>query len=248
MEEKKVISIEDRIPKLKEARKKKANRRLIYYLTMFTILISLIIYLQSPLSDVKTIEVDGNKYVDKETILTIAHVEEKMNIWEVSKKKVTKRLKENALIDEATIERKLPNTIKISVKENPVVGFVQTDGGYSSVLPNGTLVPQKEQQIDLAEAPVLKKFEDDDMLSRMADELALLSPNIVQLISEVIWTPSDENQFKIVLYMNDGLIVDTSIRSFAEKMEDYPTIVAQIEPGEKGIIHMGVGTYFESVK
>lgn len=248
MEEKKVISIEDRIPSLKEKRKKKANRRLIFYLLIFALLISIVIYLQTPLSNVKTIEVNGNKYVDDQTILTIGHLEENMNIWEVRKGKVTKRLEENKLIEEAKVERHLPHTVKVYVTESPVVGFVEDEGEYASVLPNGTLVPQDEQKIDLAEAPLLKKFKDEEMLSRMADELALLSPNILQLISEVVWNPTKDNQFKIMLYMNDGLMVDTSIRSFAEKMEDYPTIVAQIEPGEKGIIHMGVGTYFESLK
>ena len=46
--------------------------------------------------------------------------------------------------------------------------------------------------------------------------------------------------------MNDGYVVSGTIRDFADKMKVYPSIVSQLEPGSKGIIHIGVGVYFES--
>ena len=33
----------------------------------------------------------------------------------------------------------------------------------------------------------------------------------------------------------------------SEKMEVYPSIVAQLDPNDEGIIHLGVGVYFEVV-
>src|SRR5699024_3959159 len=51
---------------------------------------------------------------------------------------------------------------------------------------------------------------------------------------------------KILLYMNDGYTVDGTIRNFAEKMKLYPSIVSQVPEDEEGIIHIGVGAYFDS--
>lgn len=45
--------------------------------------------------------------------------------------------------------------------------------------------------------------------------------------------PTDENKNTVLLYMNDGYLVKGTIRDFAEKMEVYPSIVAQLDPEEK---------------
>jgi cell division protein FtsQ len=80
----------------------------------------------------------------------------------------------------------------------------------------------------------------------MAEELKELPGSIRNVISEIHWIPTDENKNTVLLYMNDGYLVKGTIRDFAEKMEVYPSIVAQLDPEEKGIIHIGVGIYFES--
>src|SRR5699024_5011527 len=93
-EEKKVISIEDRIPKLKEERKKKANRRLIFYLTIFFILIACVVYLQSPYSNVKEITVTGNDVVPIEEIKELSGIDDETNIWMLQKRIEKKILKD----------------------------------------------------------------------------------------------------------------------------------------------------------
>src|SRR5699024_9136771 len=104
MDKKTIVSIEDRIPKLKEARKKKANRRLIIYLCAFFLLISLIVYLQSPLSHVKHIEVNGNNFLTKKTVKKLSTVTKKTNIWTLSKNEIEKKLTDNPVIE--SVDRK----------------------------------------------------------------------------------------------------------------------------------------------
>ncbi|RKJ20575.1 cell division protein DivIB, partial [Butyricicoccus sp. 1XD8-22] len=53
----------------------------------------------------------------------------------------------------------------------------------------------------------------------------------------------------ITLFMNDGYEVRAEITSLAEKLNYYPSIIAQIEKNgefEKGIIDIEVGTYYRS--
>src|SRR5699024_4534490 len=90
MDKKTIVSNEDRIQKLREATKKKANRRLIMYLCAFFLLISVIVYLQSPLSHVKHIEVTGNNFLTKKTVKELSSVTKKTDIWTLSKSEIEK--------------------------------------------------------------------------------------------------------------------------------------------------------------
>lgn len=247
MEKKKIVSIEDRIPKLKEARKKKANHRLIFYLAIFFVLIAIIVYLQSPLSYIKMVEVNKNNVLSEEEIVKLSGIEINDNIWMYKKKQAIKRLEGHPLVDKATINRSLPSTVEINIVEHEIIGFLKEKSTYHPVLKNGMII--KEGNIPYkGDAPLLKEFKDDEYMKHIAFELSKLPSDLFNLISEISWSPTDNNQYNIELYMNDGFIVQSTMRDFAEKMKSYPSIVSQLEKDEKGIIHMGVGTYFEKIE
>lgn len=248
MDDKKIISIEDRIPKLKEARKKKANKRLVFYLSILFILLAVIIYLQSALSDVKHVIVEGNTLLSTEEITTALQLDKKTNIWEVNNRSFKKELMDNPLIKEVKITRKLPRSVEVVITEHHLVGYVTDDDKLQAILPDGELINLTNETFNIANGPIVKGFENEKHLADMANELVKTDEEVFHLISEIIWQAEDKDQGKVLLYMNDGFIVDTTIRQFADNMEEYPAIVAQIEEGEQGIIHMGVGTYFESTK
>ncbi|ALX47388.1 cell division protein FtsQ/DivIB [Lentibacillus amyloliquefaciens] len=245
MGKKNVVSIEDRIPKLKQERKKKANRRLIFYLSIFFLLISIIVYLQSPLSYVRTIDVSGNSFVKDEEIIEASSIGEKTNIWSVNASEISRAVNDNPVIQQSDVNRKLPWTIEISVSEFDHVGYMKQDEHYFPVLGDGNVLENLQQSSVDGNAPLLLGFSDEKYLNQLTGELKKLPESVLQLISEIHWNPSDENQHKILLYMNDGYMVDGTIRDLAEKMRVYPSIVSQLGSESKGIIHIGAGVYFE---
>ncbi|WP_053219760.1 cell division protein FtsQ/DivIB [Virgibacillus senegalensis] len=246
MSQKKVVSIEDRIPKLKQARKKKANRRLIFYLSIFFVLISIVVYLQSPLSQVRHIEVAGNEYIDQQEVKSLSGLSTEDNFWNVDKQMVIDNIQQHPVVKDAEVLRHFPTTIEIKVKEYNRVGYVRESGAYYPVLENGQSLKQEKMKSARADAPLLSGFTKDTYLQDMTKELQRLPASIVGLISEINWEPTEENPYKITLFMNDGFEVEATIRNFSTKMKAYPSIVAQLEPGSEGIIHIGVGAYFES--
>lgn len=243
MNEKKIVSIEDRIPKLKQRRQKKANRRLVFYLSIFFLLISLIIYLQSPLSHIKLIEVTGNRHLSEEEVIEGSELSTDTNIWTVNEEKTEQSISKIPLVKEVTVEKKLPWTVKITLEEHARVGYLKKENELYPILGNSTILsPVSTLKGD---APLLIDFNEDEYLTRMTVELNKLPDTILNLISEIHWKPSEEDKNKIFLYMNDGYIVNGTIRKFAEKMQIYPSIVSQLNPESEGIIHIGVGAYFE---
>lgn len=243
MSKDKVVSIEDRIPQLKQSRKKKANRRLVFYLTIFFLLISVIVYLQSPLSNVKQIVISGNSFVAEEEVIKHSKVTNKTNIWAIDHKEIEKGILDHPVIESVDVKRELPSTIEIQVTEHDLVGYIRKDNEVHPVLGTGITLPVHIET--LSEAPLMNGFTEESYLKDMTTELEKLPKSILNLISEIHWKPSEENKNKIVLYMNDGYVVNGTIRDFANKMQVYPSIVSQLEPDGKGIIHIGVGAYFE---
>ncbi|TRM12312.1 FtsQ-type POTRA domain-containing protein [Lentibacillus cibarius] len=245
MGKKNVVSIEDRIPTLKQERKKKANRRLIVYLSIFFFLICFIVYLQSPLSDVRTVDIEGNSFVPDEQVIEQSGIAKGTNIWTVNKEAVSKAVAEHPAISETDVKRRLPWTIELHITEADHVGYIKQNDSYYPILGNGKILTNRKQTELNGSAPLLIGFSKEPVLQNMTDELDNLSESIRNLISEIHWKPSDGDKHKILLYMNDGYAVDTTLRQFADKMSVYPSIVSQLESDNKGIIHIGVGAYFE---
>src|SRR5699024_12802480 len=107
MEEKKVISIEERIPRLKEERKKKANRQLILYLSIFFLLISFIVYLQSPHSKVKEIKVAGNDILNDQEVIEWSGITTERDMWTRQYRSMKKASANDQLIHSIEMKQKL---------------------------------------------------------------------------------------------------------------------------------------------
>ncbi|WP_026906029.1 cell division protein FtsQ/DivIB [Paucisalibacillus globulus] len=245
MTKEKIVSIEDRIPKLKQARKKKANRRLVFYLSIFFFLISIIVYLQSPLSHVKTILVTGNSFYPDKEVIEQSGLKKDTNIWTIKKEEITKALEEIPLVDTVTVETKLPWTIEIHLIEHERIGYIKKENSYYPILGNGEVFSDSGDEQLTGDAPLLVNFSDKKVLTEMSEELSKLTTNIRNIISEIHMTQTDENNKEIILFMSDGFVVESSVRDFSEKMKVYPSIAAQLDPNVEGIIHIGVGAYFE---
>ncbi|MGP4040393.1 cell division protein FtsQ/DivIB [Gracilibacillus sp. D59] len=241
MVQKRVVSIEDRIPKLKQERRKKANRKLIFYLLIFFVLIFIVIYLQSPMSYVKNISVNGLQWLTKEEIIKQSELEENANFWGVRTKELEENIISHPQVKDVDVSRSFPNTIIIDITELSHVAYVEMDGKIQPLLENGQLLDKVNSTNLLGDVPVLKGFKDNHYLHELAEELANLSTYVSALISEVNWMPSDSNPYQIRMYMTDGHEVETSIRNLSSILDSYPSIVSQLDKDKEGIIKMDEG-------
>ncbi|WP_112180759.1 MULTISPECIES: cell division protein FtsQ/DivIB [Paraliobacillus] len=240
MEEKKVISIEDRIPKLKEARKKKTNRRLVFYLSLFFILISIVVYLQSPLSYIQHIVVNGNEYVAEDVIVELSELSTDNNLWSVSLDDTAAIIKEHPELKDVQVQRELPNSIVITVEELKKVAYIKMEDSYRPLLENGEVIESIDASKWQGDAPLLIDFTKETYIKEIAEELQQLPVTVADLISEIYWKPTEANPYKVLLFMDDGYQVESSIRNFATYLQTYPSIVSQLEE-KAGIIRIGEG-------
>ncbi|KAB8138653.1 FtsQ-type POTRA domain-containing protein [Gracilibacillus oryzae] len=242
MEQKRVVSIEDRIPKLKKERRKRTNRRLAIYLTVFFLLVFIVVYVQSPLSHVNSIEINGERLVPEEEILEITELDKYTNFWGVQAGELEKLLEEHQLINSATINKKFPaNKITIEIDELNYVGYLKQSDLAVPLLENGN----KLDGIPLADvsgsAPLLNNFTDYPNLQQLAVELNELPDYVHALISEIKWAPTSTNSQKLILFMTDGYEVELTARNFSELLTTYPSIVSQLDNGIDGVIKIDEG-------
>ncbi|AIE59564.1 cell division protein FtsQ/DivIB [Bacillus methanolicus] len=246
MEKGKVVSIEDRIPKLKQQRRRKANRRVILLLLMFFLLIACVVYFQSPLSHVRTVKVNGNEVYPKGELLKMIGISESTNIWKVDKKAIENKLKKLPEIKSANVKIKFPHTVIVNVKEYRRIAYIVKESSYLPVLENGKILTRGQTTQLPVSAPLLIGFSEGDVLKEMISSLQKLPEEVINSISEIHYKPKKTDSYRIILYMNDGFEVSATLRSFAEKMVHYPSIVSQLDPDKKGVIDLEVGSYFKA--
>ncbi|GEN44824.1 cell division protein FtsQ/DivIB [Alkalibacillus haloalkaliphilus] len=243
MADKKIVSIEDRIPQLKQARKKKANRRFIIYLTLIILLILIIVYMQSPLSHVKSVTVVDNEMVDEETIISYSKISFDESFWNVDTNDVMEKIEQHPEIRHAEINRSWYNTFVIAVQEFERVAYQRDGDYYYPILQNGNKIEEVQLDHPREDAPLLHGFE-DEMLQSIAYQLSQIPESINLLISEVYWEPEESNRERIRLFTIDGQEVIGVISNFSSKMSAYPSIASQLSDDIDGILHLDVGAYF----
>ncbi|WP_413301448.1 FtsQ-type POTRA domain-containing protein [Bacillus sp. 1P10SD] len=246
MEKGKIVALEDRIPKLKEQRRRKANKRLVLLLFLFFTMIVIIAYTQSPLSHVKSIRVEGNEVYTDSEIISKSGISKSTNIWKVKKSVVSSRLQGLSEIKKADIKIKWPNTVQIQVKEHKRIAYLKQDSNYFPVMENGKILKDRNEEKIPVNSPILFEFKEGAALNEMVKELENLPSEILNSISEIHYSPKKTDQYHISLFMNDGFEVSATLRSFSEKMVHYPSIISQLDPNKKGIIDLEVGSYFKA--
>ncbi|MDF0725275.1 cell division protein FtsQ/DivIB [Cytobacillus sp. S13-E01] len=242
----KVVTIEDRIPKLKQKRKQKANKRLVIYISFFFLLIIGVAYIQSPLSKVSQVKITGNYNVSETEIKKLSTLSERTSFWSINVKKMTEQIEAHEQIKSATIDKKLPNTVIINVEEHKRVAYILNKEKYLPILENGQILDSVKETLAPADAPILQNWEKGEDIQEMAVELSKLPDSITNSISEIHHSPEKSDPLHITLFMNDGYEVSATVRSFSEKMSAYPSIISELDPSLKGVIYLEVVPYFKA--
>ncbi len=244
----KVIDIEDRIPTLRERRRKRTNKKFITLITLFFLTLFLLLYFQSSYSDIKTINIKGSNLVGEDVYKDESTLQVGQSMWSFREKEIEEQLKTLNWVKNVEVQKHWLTSVEIKVEEWQKVAYVSEGNAYYPMLENGVIFKESSTDVPI-DAPIFLAFEDSDLRKRLLKELAELDLTVLSLISQIIATPTEADPYAITLYMNDGYEVRAEITSLSEKLNYYPSIVAQIESAgeyEKGIIDIEVGTYYRS--
>lgn len=238
----KVIDIEERIPTLRERRRKRTNRKFAVLLFIFVSLLLVLLYSQSPYSEIQSIEVTGAELFDGESYQQASTLTIGDSMWSFDSNKVEQRLEALEWVETASIQKKWLTSVEIDIQEYVEMGYLDRGNSYQVVLSNGVVL---NQPVSVVEGPIFSNFEDEAKREALIEQLSNTEPEVQNLISQIILDPEKEQADYVTMYMNDGNEIKAILSTLAEKINYYPSVTAQLE-GQKGIIDMEVGIYFRT--
>ncbi|RKQ19708.1 cell division protein FtsQ/DivIB [Ureibacillus endophyticus] len=244
----KVIDIEDRIPTLREKRRKRTNFKFMILIILFFLTLFLLLYFQSPYSEINKIKITGSNLVEDKDYIKQSQLQIGDSMWGFNVGDVEERIAKQYWVKDVEVKRKWLTTVEIKVNEWQKVAYISLDNEFYPMLENGDVF-KESNTLEPIDAPLFLQFDDEKLRKRLLKELAKLDSTVLALISQINSTPSSADPYSITLYMNDGYEVRAEITTLAEKLNFYPSIVAQIENSSdysKGIIDIEVGSYYKT--
>lgn len=221
---------------LKEKRRKRRAKQrrvqLIIFGTLIALIILIVLYMFTPISNIDHVEVKGNHYLSDKEAKQALDLKRDTKIYMFGKGKAINKMKEIRFVKDVQIKRKLPNNLEVNVSEYQLVGLLEDKGKYHPVLSNDHILKDYKGQVP-NDAPVISGF-NESRRDKMIQALSEIPTEIRQSISEVEYADDKDNRNKIRLYMKDGIQVIGNIRTIADKLKYYPEMVSALERDDSG--------------
>ena len=212
-------------------------------LFLFFSALFLVLYLQSSISKIQIVTIAGNEIIEAQEIENVSTLKKGESLWSFTTSSIEEKIAQHSAIQEVNVSRKRWSEVVITVQEFQPIGFRGTDE-TRLLLENGAEVTSGDAGSMFG--PALGEFDNNKVEKKVIVELGKLAPENRMLISEISSSPSESDPNLITLFMNDGNTVILSALDLSEKMDFYPSVLQQIPIGQKGIVDMEVGTFFES--
>lgn len=152
----------------------------LYFFLSF-ILIVIILFFFSPLFSIKDVEVFNCNITSSDKIRESLLLENK-NIFMVTKKNIINTLKNNAYIKNATIEKKYPNKIFISITERKPSSYIKyTEDNYLKIDDEGTVI--SAEQVLSSKLPLVVGLEFDSF--NVGQPLKVKNRNVFYIIVQL---------------------------------------------------------------
>ena len=219
-------------------KKKKKNKKKIILKILIIIIIlgSLIFYFKN--MKIKNIYVTGNNTLKDQEIIELAGINNYPNLFQISSKKIEKKIKLNPLIDSVKVKKTFLGKITINIKEYNLLLKNEIDN--TIYLDNGQKIAN---DINIIGLPTLTNDVDKDILNKFLKKLNTINKDILSKISEITYSPNEYDQDLFLFLMNDGNYVYITTTRL-DNINKYENVLLELE-GKKGIIYLDSGNHFE---
>ena len=151
---------------------------------------------------INNIQILGIKNIPKETIIKIVNNEKKSNILNVNLLNIYNNLSNNDWVEELYIERVLPNTIKINIKEKEAIGIWQYEMSNKLITKNGEIISTANINKFKIDLPIIHGNHANKNANLI---LKVLETN--KVLTKNIWSLHHINNRRWNLHFKQGIIV-----------------------------------------
>ena len=244
-------------PKVKEEKKKKEKPekpvkpriapvhiwRAVSILVPSVLVLLLSIYLLTPFSTLKHIEVKGNVQTQADDIKQVSGIQDSDYTLSLllNKDKHAEQIKSNHWIESAKINYQFPTNFTIEVKEFDIVGYYVSGEEHYPILSSGTVESTPVDRLNLPESYLTVTFNDEQQVKELITGLSTISEDIKSQIQKIELAPSKATAdlLKITMLDTDEILVPLS--ELSKKLPYYSKIKPQLS--EPSVVDMEAGVY-----
>ena len=205
------------------------------------------IYLLTPYSTLKNIEVTGTVETNADQIKEASGIRDSDYTFGLllNKDKHAEMIKSNHWIESASIRYQFPTNFTIQVKEYGIVAYYVSGEDHYPILSSGTVETSPVSLVSLPETYMSVLFNDEQQVKTLIEQLAEVSPEIKQAIKTIELAPTSvtSDLLKITMYDTDEILVPLS--ELGKKLPYYSKIKPQLTVPSG--IDMEVGIYSYSL-
>ena len=205
------------------------------------------VYLLTPLSTIKNIEVKGNSNTQADDIKQASGIQDSDYTLALllDKEKYAERIKSNHWIESAKIDYQFPTNFTIEVKEFDIAGYYVTGEDHYPILSSGTIDSSPVNLLNLPETYLTVTFNDEQQVKELITGLSTISEDIKSQIQKIELAPSKATAdlLKITMLDTDEILVPLS--ELSKKLPYYSKIKPQL--AEPSFIDMEAGIYSTSL-
>lgn len=211
------------------------------------LILFLSIYLLTPLSTLKHIEVTGTVQTTADQVKEASGIQDSDYTISLllNKDKHTEMVKSDRWIESAKIVYQFPVHFTIEVKEFEIVAYSVSGDNYYPILSSGSIESTAVNAANLPEKYISVLFNDEEQIKTLISQLNDVSPEIKQEIQKIELAPSKATSdlLKITMYDTDEILVPLS--ELGKKLPYYSKIKPQLTVPSG--IDMEVGIYSYSL-
>ncbi|ORJ29173.1 cell division protein FtsQ/DivIB [Streptococcus oralis] len=246
-------------PKVKEEKEKKKKEkpekpakpkiapvhiwRAVSILVPSILVLLLSVYLLTPLSTIKNIEVKGNRNTQADDIKQASGIQDSDYTLALllDKERYAERIKSNHWIESAKIDYQFPTNFTIEVKEFDIVGYYVSGEEHYPILSSGTVESTPVDRLNLPETYLTVTFNDEQQVKELITGLSTISEDIKSQIQKIELAPSKATAdlLKITMLDTDEILVPLS--ELSKKLPYYSKIKPQLT--EPSVVDMEAGVY-----
>lgn len=205
------------------------------------------IYLLTPLSTMKHIEVTGTVQTTADQVKEASGIQDSDYTISLllNKDKHAEMVKSDHWIESAKIVYQFPVHFTIEVKEFEIVAYSVSGDNYYPILSSGSIEPTAVNAANLPEKYISVLFNDEEQIKTLISQLNDVSPEIKQEIQKIELAPSKATSdlLKITMYDSNEILVPLS--ELGKKLPYYSKIKPQLTVPSG--IDMEVGIYSYSL-
>ena len=221
--------------------------RAVSILVPSVLVLLLSVYLLTPLSTIKNIEVKGNVQTQADDIKQVSGIQDSDYTLSLllNKEKHAEQIKSNHWIESAKIDYKFPTNFTIEIKEFDIVGYYVSGEEYYPILSSGTVESTPVNRLNLPETYLTVTFNDEQQVKELITGLSTISEDIKSQIQKIELAPSKATAdlLKITMLDTDEILVPLS--ELSKKLPYYSKIKPQL--AEPSFIDMEAGIYSTSL-